>query len=99
MSGSGCPSASNGGATARTPQRPALLARSRACGDTLVVAALLHDIGQLMGDPGDTGVLLGVDPRHGVCSAEEVRALEAEPYSSDAVTLQGFSDAGERADG
>lgn len=45
------------------------LARSSGCGDTLVAAALLHDIGQLMGGAGDAAELFGIDARHEVGGA------------------------------
>jgi predicted HD phosphohydrolase len=45
------------------------LARDSGCGDTLVAAALLHDIGQLMGGAGDAAERLGVDARHEVGGA------------------------------
>jgi phosphonate degradation associated HDIG domain protein len=45
------------------------LARGSGCGDALVAAALLHDIGQLMGGAGDAAELLGVDARHEIGGA------------------------------
>lgn len=45
------------------------LARRSGCPDTLVCAALLHDIGQLMGGAGDAAELLGVDARHEIGGA------------------------------
>ncbi len=45
------------------------LARASGCEDTLVAAALLHDIGQLMGGAGDAAERLGVDARHEVGGA------------------------------
>jgi len=45
------------------------LARSGNCSDALVAAALLHDIGQLMGGAGAAAEMLGVDARHEIGGA------------------------------
>ncbi|WP_374572461.1 HD domain-containing protein [Phenylobacterium sp.] len=45
------------------------LARGAGCADTLVAAALLHDIGQLMDDAGEAAELFGVDARHEIGGA------------------------------
>ena len=45
------------------------LARSSGCRDTLIAAALLHDIGQLMGDAGNAAETRGIDARHEMSGA------------------------------
>ncbi|NQE60635.1 hypothetical protein E1H18_323 [Caulobacter sp. RHG1] len=45
------------------------LARDSGCSDTLTAAALLHDIGQLMGGAGEAAEQLGIDARHEVTGA------------------------------
>jgi phosphonate degradation associated HDIG domain protein len=45
------------------------LARDSGGAETLVAAALLHDIGQLMGNAGDAAEVLGIDARHEVGGA------------------------------
>ena len=45
------------------------LARNAGCQDTLVAAALLHDIGQLIGDAGNAAEMRGIDARHEIGGA------------------------------
>lgn len=49
------------------------LARSNGCSDTLVAAALLHDVGQLIGDAGNAAEQLGIDARHEISGARFLR--------------------------
>jgi phosphonate degradation associated HDIG domain protein len=49
------------------------LARSNGCADALVAAALLHDVGQLMGGAGDAAEKLGLDARHEIGGARFLR--------------------------
>lgn len=48
----------------------AALARGEGCSGTLIAAALLHDIGQLMDDAGDAAEKRGVDARHEISGAQ-----------------------------
>lgn len=45
------------------------LARSSGCAETLVAAALLHDIGQFLDDAGSAAEALGIDARHEISGA------------------------------
>ncbi len=45
------------------------LARGLGCTDAMVAAALLHDIGQLMGGAGEAAEQLGIDARHEITGA------------------------------
>ncbi|MET0309622.1 MAG: phosphohydrolase [Sphingomonas sp.] len=40
------------------------LARRNRCSDAMIVAALLHDVGQFMDDAGNAAEALGIDARH-----------------------------------
>lgn len=45
------------------------LARRNRCSDALIVASLLHDLGQFMDDAGDAAETLGLDARHEISGA------------------------------
>ena len=45
------------------------LARAKGCSPSMIVAALLHDIGQFMNDAGNAAELHGIDARHEVSGA------------------------------
>lgn len=47
----------------------AQLARRAGCPETLIAAALLHDIGQFMDDAGNAAETLGIDARHEINGA------------------------------
>lgn len=50
------------------------LARRNRCSDALIAAGVLHDVGQFMGDAGDTAEALGIDARHEICGSAYLRA-------------------------
>ncbi|RYG34379.1 MAG: HD domain-containing protein [Burkholderiales bacterium] len=53
----------------------ALLAEQAGADDSLITAALLHDLGHLINDHGDTPTLQGVDDLHQFCALPFLRGL------------------------
>ncbi|MEF7615844.1 phosphonate degradation HD-domain oxygenase [Aquincola sp. MAHUQ-54] len=51
------------------------LAEQSSADDELVTAALLHDLGHLLGDHGDTPTLRGIDDRHEYAAVPLLRSL------------------------